>query len=87
MADDLISVWWDIEDCQVPQGHMTTRPIYSIDHVKHAIADYPSPVSLTFYAIGDMSRMCRPTKAALQESGIILCDIPRTGEPVKTRAP
>ena len=84
MANDLISVWWDIDSCQVTHG---CTPEYIMDNVKHAIAGNPSAVSLTFFAIGNMSRVSHPTKVALEQSGIILIDFPQTGEPVKARAP
>lgn len=58
-----------------------------MQNVKNEIADVPSNVSLTFWAIGDMSNVCQDTQVLLQQSGNILCDVPRTGEPVKIQAP
>lgn len=81
MANHPISVWWDIENCQVPTK---VNPESIMQNIKNVIYQFPSDMSLAFCAIGDMSRVPERMKAALEQSGIVLEDYVQTGESSRT---
>lgn len=67
------SVWWDIENCQVPKGcdpHAIARNVSSA-LVK---MNYCGPVSISAY--GDTSRIPSSVQKALSSTGIALNHVP-----------
>lgn len=67
------SVWWDIENCQVPKGFN----VYVIaQNISSALAkmSYCGPISITAY--GDILRIPLPVQGALNSTGISLNHVP-----------
>ena len=69
-----ISVWWDIENCQVPTG---CDPHTIAQNISAALAktNYCGPVS-TISAYGDTTRIPAAVQEALNSTGIALNHIP-----------
>ncbi|KAF5798931.1 putative NYN domain, limkain-b1-type, meiosis regulator and mRNA stability factor 1 [Helianthus annuus] len=68
-----ISVWWDIENCQVPKG---CEP-HSIAHnISSALVsmNYCGPVSISAY--GDTNRIPASVQQGLNSTGIALNHVP-----------
>ncbi|KAL1816482.1 hypothetical protein ACET3Z_019056 [Daucus carota] len=67
------SVWWDIENCQVPRGF----DVYGIaQNISSALAkmSYCGPISISAY--GDILRIPKPVQEALNSTGISLNHVP-----------
>lgn len=66
------SVWWDLEDCQVPLG-------YDIgviaNNIKEALLKmkFSGPVTISVYA--DTTRVSPKLRRAFQSAGISLCHV------------
>lgn len=67
------SVWWDIENCQVPKG---CDPHLIAQNVSSALAnmDYMGPVSISAY--GDTNKIPASVQHALSSTGIALNHVP-----------
>ncbi|KAL8208864.1 hypothetical protein R6Q57_008276 [Mikania cordata] len=68
-----ISVWWDIENCQVPKGF---EPHSIAQNVSTALVhmNYCGPVTISAY--GDTSRIPASVKQGLNSTGIALNHVP-----------
>ncbi|CAL5402008.1 unnamed protein product [Camellia sinensis] len=68
-----ISVWWDIENCQVPKG---CEPHSIAQNISSALVkmNYCGPVSITAY--GDTTRIPTTVQQALNSTGIALNHVP-----------
>ncbi|XP_052206052.1 uncharacterized protein LOC127810553 [Diospyros lotus] len=68
-----ISVWWDIENCQVPKG---CEPHSIAQNISSALANmnYCGPVSI--YAYGDTTGIPATVQQALNSTGIALNHVP-----------
>ncbi|KAD3067513.1 hypothetical protein E3N88_35393 [Mikania micrantha] len=68
-----ISVWWDIENCQVPKG---CEPHSIAQNIRSALVDmnYCGPVSI--YAYGDTNRIPASVQQGLNTTGIALNHVP-----------
>ncbi|XP_072984248.1 uncharacterized protein [Typha latifolia] len=72
-AEVKTSVWWDIENCQVPRGcdpHLIAQNISSA----LAAGDYRGPVSISAY--GDTSKISQSVQHALSSTGVALNHVP-----------
>ncbi|KAG6489968.1 hypothetical protein ZIOFF_051250 [Zingiber officinale] len=67
------SVWWDIENCQVPKA---CDPYLIAQNISSVLAEmgYRGPVSIS--AFGDTSKIAQPTVQALNSTGIALNHVP-----------
>ncbi|XP_044498719.1 uncharacterized protein LOC123220537 [Mangifera indica] len=67
------SVWWDIENCQVPKG---CQPHAIAQNISSAIAqlNYCGPLSISAY--GDTNRIPQSVQHALSSTGISLNHVP-----------
>lgn len=67
------SVWWDIENCQVPKG---CDPHAIAQNISSALAklNYSGPVSISAY--GDTTRIPSSVQQALSSTGIALNHVP-----------
>ncbi|KAJ8748699.1 hypothetical protein K2173_008144 [Erythroxylum novogranatense] len=67
------SVWWDIENCQVPK---VCDPHKIAQNISSALAkiNYCGPVSISAY--GDTNRIPEPVQRALSSTGIALNHVP-----------
>jgi len=67
------SVWWDIENCQVPRS---CDPHLIAQNISSALAamDYKGPVTISAY--GDTSRINLAVQQALSSTGISLNHVP-----------
>ncbi|XP_042401607.1 meiosis regulator and mRNA stability factor 1-like isoform X1 [Zingiber officinale] len=67
------SVWWDIENCQVPKA---CDPHLIAQNISSALAEmgYRGPVSIS--AFGDTSKIAQPAVQALNSTGIALNHVP-----------
>ncbi|XP_074575017.1 uncharacterized protein LOC141831537 [Curcuma longa] len=67
------SVWWDIENCQVPRA---CDPNLIAQNISSALAmvGYRGPVSIS--AFGDTSGIAQPVQQALNSTGIALNHVP-----------
>ncbi|KAG5555755.1 hypothetical protein RHGRI_006410 [Rhododendron griersonianum] len=68
-----ISVWWDIENCQVPKG---CEPHSIAQNITNALTNmnYLGPVSVSAY--GDTSGIPASVQQALNSTGIALNQVP-----------
>ncbi|CAI9101380.1 OLC1v1038690C1 [Oldenlandia corymbosa var. corymbosa] len=68
-----ISVWWDIENCQVPKG---SEPHMIAQNISSALVkmNYCGPVSISAY--GDTTRISNSIQQALNSTGIALNHVP-----------
>lgn len=68
-----ISVWWDIENCQVPKG---CDPHTIAQNISSALAkmNYCGPVSISAY--GDTTGIPSAVQQALNSTGIALNHVP-----------
>nr|XP_043621380.1 uncharacterized protein LOC122593094 [Erigeron canadensis] len=68
-----ISVWWDIENCQVPKG---CEPHSIAQNISSALANmnYCGPVSISAY--GDTTRITASVQQGLNSTGIALNHVP-----------
>lgn len=68
-----ISVWWDIENCQVPKG---SDPHTIAQNISSALVkmNYCGPVSISAY--GDTNRIPASVQQALSSTGIALNHVP-----------
>ncbi|KAD3067544.1 hypothetical protein E3N88_35424 [Mikania micrantha] len=68
-----ISVWWDIENCQVPKG---CEPHSIAQNISSALVDmnYCGPVSISAY--GDPNRIPASVQQGLNSTGIALNHVP-----------
>ncbi|KVI11237.1 uncharacterized protein LOC112506769 isoform X1 [Cynara cardunculus var. scolymus] len=68
-----ISVWWDIENCQVPKG---CEPHSIAQNISSALVDmnYCGPVSISAY--GDTNRIPASVQQGLNSTGIALNHVP-----------
>ncbi|KAD3067512.1 hypothetical protein E3N88_35392 [Mikania micrantha] len=68
-----ISVWWDIENCQVPKG---CEPHSIAQNISSALVDmnYCGPVSISAY--GDTNRIPTSVQQGLNSTGIALNHVP-----------
>ncbi|KAI5658339.1 hypothetical protein M9H77_27132 [Catharanthus roseus] len=68
-----ISVWWDIENCQVPKG---CEPHMIAQNISSALVkiNYCGPVSISAY--GDTTRISPSIQQALNSTGIALNHVP-----------
>jgi hypothetical protein len=68
-----ISVWWDIENCQVPKG---CDPHAIAQNISSALVkmNYCGPVSISAY--GDTNRINSSVQQALSSTGIALNHVP-----------
>ncbi|GMY17143.1 Meiosis arrest female protein 1 [Fagus crenata] len=68
-----ISVWWDIENCQVPKG---CDPHAIAQNISSALVkmNYCGPVSISAY--GDTNRITSSVQQALSSTGIALNHVP-----------
>lgn len=67
------SVWWDIENCQVPHGFDPTRIAQNISSSLVKL-NYCGPVSISAY--GDTYRIPPAVQQALSSTGISLNHVP-----------
>lgn len=67
------SVWWDIENCQVPKG---SDPHTIAQNISSALVkmNYCGPVSISAY--GDTNRIPSSVQQALSSTGIALNHVP-----------
>lgn len=67
------SVWWDIENCQVPKG---CQPHAIAQNISSSIAqlNYCGPLSISAY--GDTNRIPQSVQHALSSTGISLNQVP-----------
>ena len=67
------SVWWDIENCQVPRG---CDPHAIAQNISSALVkiNYCGPVSISAY--GDTTRIPSSVQQALSSTGIALNHVP-----------
>lgn len=67
------SVWWDIENCQVPKG---CDPHAIAQNISSALVkiNYCGPVSISAY--GDTNRIPNSIQQALSSTGIALNHVP-----------
>lgn len=72
-ANAKISVWWDIENCNVPKG---VDPYAIAQNITSALkkVDYRGAVSI--YAYGDTKVLTSRVQEALSSTGIALHHIP-----------
>ncbi|GAA0154528.1 RNA metabolism protein [Lithospermum erythrorhizon] len=72
-ASAKISVWWDIENCQVPKG---CEPHSIAQNISSALVkiNYGGPVSISAY--GDTTRISNTIQQALNSTGIALNHVP-----------
>lgn len=72
------SVWWDIENCQVPKG---CDPHAIAQNISSALAklNYSGPVSISSY--GDTTRIPAAVQQALSSTGIALNHVPAGNAP------
>ena len=68
-----ISVWWDIENCQVPKGCETHAIAQNISSALVKM-NYCGPVSISAY--GDTNRIPGSVQQALNSTGIALNHVP-----------
>lgn len=68
-----ISVWWDIENCQVPKA---SDPHAIAQNISSALVklNYCGPVSISAY--GDTTRISPAVQQALNSTGIALNHVP-----------
>lgn len=68
-----ISVWWDIENCQVPRG---SDPHAIAQNISSALVNmnYCGPVSISAY--GDTTKISPSVQQALNSTGIALNHVP-----------
>lgn len=68
-----ISVWWDIENCQVPKG---CEPHSIAQNISSALVNmnYCGPVSISAY--GDTNRIPSSVQQGLNSTGISLNHVP-----------
>ncbi|KVI01708.1 Limkain-b1 [Cynara cardunculus var. scolymus] len=68
-----ISVWWDIENCQVPKG---CEPHSIAQNISSALVvmNYCGPVSISAY--GDTNRIPASVQQGLNSTGITLNHVP-----------
>lgn len=68
-----ISVWWDIENCQVPKG---CEPHSIAQNISSALVNmnYCGPVSISAY--GDTNRIPASVQQGLNSTGIALNHVP-----------
>ncbi|XP_044482846.1 uncharacterized protein LOC123209125 isoform X2 [Mangifera indica] len=68
-----ISVWWDIENCQVPKG---CEPHAIAQNISSAVAklNYCGPLSISAY--GDTNWIPQSVQHALSSTGISLNQVP-----------
>lgn len=76
-----ISVWWDIENCQVPKG---CEPHSIAQNISSALANmnYCGPVSISAY--GDTNRIPASVQQGLNSTGISLNHVPAGIYPYQT---
>ncbi|XP_019187248.1 PREDICTED: uncharacterized protein LOC109181788 isoform X2 [Ipomoea nil] len=72
-AAERISVWWDIENCQVPRG---SDPHAIAQNISSALVamNYCGPVSISAY--GDTTKISPSIQQALNSTGIALNHVP-----------
>ncbi|KAL5973582.1 hypothetical protein ACLOJK_030235 [Asimina triloba] len=72
-----VSVWWDIENCAVPNGVSVYKVPQGITAALRANG-IKGPVSIT--AFGDMTQLARSNQEALASTGICLTHVPHSGK-------
>ncbi|KAL2905881.1 Meiosis regulator and mRNA stability factor 1 [Bienertia sinuspersici] len=72
-----VSVWWDIENCQVPNGVNVFKITHSITSAVRANG-IKGPVQVT--AFGDVFCLSKPNQMALSSTGVNLVHIPSGGK-------
>ena len=77
MNRDRINVFWDIENCAVPNG---VAPHQIAEHLRNALAsvDLHGPISLS--AFGDVQKHSKSVQQALADTNIYFKNVPN-GEP------
>lgn len=67
------SVWWDIENCQVPRN---CEPFSIAQNISSALAAMNYKGAVTISAYGDTSRINSAAQQALSSTGISLNHVP-----------
>lgn len=68
-----ISVWWDMQECEVPTGFDVEVVIQNIKTALQKI-NYCGPVSFSVY--GDTTRLPSLARKSLESTDISLCHVP-----------
>jgi hypothetical protein len=68
-----VSVWWDFENCQVPQTVNVCRVAQRVSAALRA-AGVRGPLSIT--AFGDVIQLSRGTQEALAATGVAISHVP-----------
>lgn len=72
-AEAKTSVWWDIENCQVPRGcdpHLITQ------NIRSGLAEMDYKGSVSIWAYGDTSNIPAAIQQALSSTGVSLNHVP-----------
>ncbi|CAN6335638.1 unnamed protein product [Urochloa humidicola] len=72
-----VSVWWDFENCHIPNGVNVCRVAPRVSAALRA-AGIRGPLSIT--AFGDVLQLARSSQEALAATGISISHIPRSGK-------
>ncbi|KAM0836789.1 hypothetical protein ACQ4PT_062069 [Festuca glaucescens] len=72
-----VSVWWDFENCAVPQNVNVCRVAQRVSAALRA-AGVRGPLSIT--AFGDVQQLSRGTQEALAATGVAISHVPSSGK-------
>lgn len=72
-----VSVWWDFENCNLPQGANGFKVAHSITAAVRG-SGIKGPVQIT--AFGDMAQLSRTNQEAMSATGITLTHVPNGGK-------
>ncbi|KAK1628655.1 hypothetical protein QYE76_002970 [Lolium multiflorum] len=72
-----VSVWWDFENCAVPQNVNVCRVAQRVSAALRA-AGVRGPLSIT--AFGDVQQLSRATQEALAATGVAISHVPSSGK-------
>uniref|UniRef100_A0ACD5XZ46 Uncharacterized protein n=1 Tax=Avena sativa TaxID=4498 RepID=A0ACD5XZ46_AVESA len=72
-----VSVWWDFENCQIPQNVNVCRVAQRVSAALRA-AGVRGPLSIT--AFGDVIQLSRATQEALAATGVSISHVPSSGK-------
>ncbi|KAM0947551.1 putative NYN domain, limkain-b1-type, meiosis regulator and mRNA stability factor 1 [Dioscorea sansibarensis] len=72
-AEAKTSVWWDIENCQVPKG---CDPHQIAQNIRSALAEMEYKGSVAIWAYGDTSNIPAAIQQALSSTGVSLNHVP-----------
>ncbi|CAM0950112.1 unnamed protein product [Alopecurus aequalis] len=72
-----VSVWWDFENCQIPQNVNVCRVAQRVSDALRA-AGVRGPLSIT--AFGDVLQLSRGAQEALAATGVAISHVPSSGK-------